>query len=149
MAIGEYCNREVVIVDRETSIREAARLMRSHHVGDVIVADEREGRRVPVGILTDRDIVVELLADDVDLETVSVGDAMSFELLLAQEKDDLFETVQRMRNRGVRRIPVVNAGGSLEGVLTLDDLLEVLADQLGDMVSLVGNEQRMERKRRV
>lgn len=149
MLVGELCNREVVIVDRDATILEAAKLMRWHHVGDVIVAEERGGEKVPIGILTDRDIVVELLAEEIDLAIVSVGDAMSFELLTAAENDDLLETVQRMRNRGVRRLPVVNAAGGLVGILTLDDVLEILAEQLSDVVRLVGNEQHAEHERRV
>lgn len=77
MPIGEICNREVVIVRKEDSILEAAKLMREYHVGDVVVVDDREGRVIPLGILTDRDIVVELIAKEVPLDSVSVQDVMS------------------------------------------------------------------------
>lgn len=89
MLAGEFCNREVVIVDRATTILEAARLMRSEHVGDVVVTDNRAGRAVPVGILTDRDIVVELLAEEIAIDSVSAGDAMSYDLLSVKEQDGL------------------------------------------------------------
>ncbi|NIQ95862.1 MAG: CBS domain-containing protein [Desulfuromonadales bacterium] len=149
MSVGEFCNREVVVADRETTILEAAKLMRWHHVGDVIVTEARDNQQVPVGILTDRDIVVELLAEEIDLSMLCVGDAMSFELLIANESDDLLDAVERMRDRGVRRVPVVNAEGGLAGILTLDDMLEVFAEQLSDMVRLVSNEHHVERERRV
>jgi predicted transcriptional regulator len=148
MLVSEFCNREVVIVDRATTILEAAKLMRSEHVGDLVVADNRNGRQVPVGILTDRDIVVELLAEEIELDKVSVGDAMSYELLSVKEQDGLQETIEKMRNRGVRRLPVVDDAGVLVGIVTVDDLMELIAEQLTDLVRLVGNELVGERARR-
>jgi len=148
MKVGEVCNREVVIVDRDESILEAAKLMRSYHVGDVVVVRDKETSRTPVGILTDRDIVVELLALEVDLEAITIGDAMSFDLVIAREEDDLGETIEKMRSHGVRRMPVVNAQGGLEGILALDDYVEVMAEQFGDLVQLIRNEQRQEYRER-
>ena len=148
MLVSEFCNREVIIVNRETTILEAAKLMRSEHVGDLVVTDYRNGRQVPVGILTDRDIVVELLAEEVDLDKVTVGDAMSYELLSVKEQNGLQETIEEMRSHGVRRLPVVDDAGSLVGIVTVDDLVELIAEQLTDLVSLVGNELAGERARR-
>ncbi len=148
MSVGKFCNREVVITGRETSILETARLMRRHHVGDVIVADTRDGQRIPVGIVTDRDMVVELLAEEVDLDTVDIGDVMSFDLVVVKEDADLLDTVKQMRVKGVRRVPVVNDRGSLVGLLALDDLLELLAEQITDVVHLIRNEQESERHKR-
>ena len=148
MTIGEFCNREVIIVDRATTILEAAKLMRSKHVGDLVVTDSREGHMVPVGILTDRDIVVELLADEVELDKVSVGDAMSYELVSIKQQQGVQEAIEKMRARGVRRLPVVDDAGALVGIVTVDDLLELLAEQLTDLVKLVGNQVSRERKMR-
>jgi len=148
MLVSEFCNREVVIVDRETTILEAAKLMRTEHVGDLVVTDSRNGRPVPVGILTDRDIVVELLAEEIALNKVSVGDAMSYELLSVKEQDGLQETIEKMSSRGVRRLPVVDAEGVLVGIVTVDDLMELMAEQLTGLVRLVGNQLVGERKRR-
>ncbi len=148
MLVSEFCNREVIIVDRATTILEAAKLMRSEHVGDLVVTDKRNGRQVPVGILTDREIVVELLAEEVDLDKVSIGDAMSYELLSVKEQNGLQETIEIMRNHGVRRLPVVDDNGALVGIVTVDDLMELIAEQLTDLVRLVGNEQVVERARR-
>ncbi|MFN2359407.1 MAG: CBS domain-containing protein, partial [Desulfotignum sp.] len=91
MGVGEVCNREVNIIDSEGSIREAAGLMRKYHVGNVVVVEEKNEERFPVGILTDRDIVLDLIALDVDINAVTVGDAMSFELITAGEDDDVVE----------------------------------------------------------
>lgn len=148
MFVSEFCNREVVIVDRDTTILEAAKLMRSEHVGDLVVTDTRDGRPIPVGILTDRDIVVELLAEEIDLNRVSVGDAMSYELLCVTEQQGLQETIEMMRSHGVRRLPVVDDGGALIGIVTVDDLMELIAEQLTDLSRLVGNELAGERLRR-
>jgi CBS domain-containing protein len=146
MSIGELCNRNVVIVDRAESVREASRLMREYHVGDVVVVEETAGGKNPVGILTDRDIVIELVAEGVDLDAISVGDAMSSELLILAENDELADTTAKMRARGVRRAPVVDNAGLLVGILTLDDILEVLAGELADLVRLTVREQHHERE---
>jgi CBS domain-containing protein len=104
--------------------------MRLHHVGDVVIVEDRKEMPVPVGIITDRDLVVELIADEVDLDAVTVGDVMSYELVTARTDDSIWETLKRMRGQGVRRIPVVNDQGGLEGILALDDILELLAEEL-------------------
>jgi CBS domain-containing protein len=148
MLVGEFCNREVIIVDRATTILEAAKLMRSEHVGDLVVTDNRNGQQVPVGILTDRDIVVELLAEEIVLDKVSVGDAMSYELLSVTEQDGLQETIEKMSGHGVRRLPVVGDAGELVGIVTVDDLIELIAEQLNGLVRLVGKELVGEQTRR-
>jgi CBS domain-containing protein len=130
MTVGHFCNREVVICGRESTIVEVAQLMRQHHVGDLVIVEDREDVTVPVGIITDRDLVVELIADEVDLDAVTVGDVMSYELVTARTDDSIWETLKRMRGQGVRRIPVVNDQGGLEGILALDDILELLAEEL-------------------
>ncbi|MCK5437347.1 MAG: CBS domain-containing protein [Desulfobulbaceae bacterium] len=147
MNVGEVCNREVVIVQSSDSILDAAKLMREHHAGDVVVVEDRDGQRFPVGILTDRDIVIEILAKDLNPDAISIGDAMSFELLTVMEEDAVMETVKRMREKGVRRIPVVNQDGSLEGILRVDDLIDLLAEQVNDIVGLITYEQWREREK--
>ena len=148
MSAGEYCNREVVVVLKSEPVSEAISLMRSHHVGDVVVVESTAAGLKPVGILTDRDIVLEILAEGVDLEAVSIGDVMSYELVTVTEDTKLIDTIKLMRDKGVRRIPVVNQQGELEGLLTVDDLLDLLAEQVTDIVSLIRKEQSMESKLR-
>jgi CBS domain-containing protein len=148
MSAGEYCNREVVVVSKSEPVSEAISLMRSHHVGDVIVVDTTAAGMIPLGILTDRDIVLEILAEGVDLETVSIGDVMSYDLVTVTEDTKLIDTIKLMRDKGVRRIPVVNQQGVLVGLMSVDDLLELLAEQLADIVSLISKEQSRESKLR-
>jgi CBS domain-containing protein len=145
---GEICNREVVIVKRDTGLVEAARLMREHHVGSLVVVLERDGKRVPVGILTDRDIVVAVVAKALDARTLTVGDAMSAGLYVVREQDGLAEVLRAMREHGVRRMPVVAADGTLAGILTVDDLMELVAEELGDFVRTVGHERLRETRLR-
>ena len=148
MSIREYCNREVVIVEKTESLRKAVELMRSYHVGDVIVVEKRNGVTEPIGILTDRDIVIEILAEDVDFEKVNIGDVMSYELATIDENTELMEAIKLMRNRGVRRAPVVDAEGSLVGIFTVDDVLALIAEQLVDIAGLISKEQSKETKLR-
>jgi CBS domain-containing protein len=149
MSVGEICNREVVTIGRKATVYEAARLMRNQHVGSLVVVDADSNTPLkPVGIVTDRDLVVEIMAKDVPEEVVTTGDIISHELLTARETDGVWETIMRMRAMGVRRLPVVNSGGNLCGMLTMDDLLKFIADELGDIVRLVRREQNREKESR-
>ena len=144
MPIGEICNREVVIVQPGSTAREAARLMRQHHVGDVVVVEERGGKRVPAGIVTDRDLVVEIAAPELDPSAITVGDIMAQDVATVKENTGIFEAIQYMRSKGVRRLPVVDGSGGLVGILALDDLLELLAEELLALSKLVKYEQKKE-----
>ncbi len=144
MPVSRICNREVIIVQAKDTALEAARLMRRHHVGNVLVVKERGGVRIPVGIVTDRDLVVEILALELDQAVLTVGDIMMPELAVVPESIGVFEAIQFMRAKGVRRLPVVDANGGLVGILTLDDLLELLAEELLDLAKMVKSEQKKE-----
>jgi CBS domain-containing protein len=148
MTLKTLCNREVLVVDKAENILEAAVLMRKYHTGDVIIVEERNGLRYPVGIVTDRDIVVELIAKGIAIESVAVGDLMCSELVLAREDDSLFDAIQLMRQKGVRRLPVVDNSGVLIGIITADDLIELVAEQLQDIARLIGREQAREKQYR-
>ena len=144
MTVGKFCNREVIIADINSSIAEIAKLMRKHHVGDVVLVNDTSGRTKPIGILTDRDIVIELIACDVPLDSVSAGDVMSYELVTAKEEDSIWDTLQRMRAKGIRRVPVVNDKGELEGILSADDLLELFAEEFNLLAKVPFREQLVE-----
>jgi CBS domain-containing protein len=144
MAVGELCNREVVIAEKTLSVVGAAQLMRKHHVGDLVVVEERSGRKQPVGIVTDRDIVVEVVAAGVDPDALKVGDIMGPEVATVRETEGLFEALRYMRDKGVRRMPVVDREGGLVGILTLDDLLSLLAEEMTELAKLVSHERQRE-----
>jgi CBS domain-containing protein len=130
MRVGEICTREVVYCGSDAAVLEVAQLMRNHHVGDLIVAATRDGRLEPLGIVTDRDLVVKVLAEGVAPETLTAGDLMTRALVTAEEGESVHEGIERMRAEGVRRLPVVGGGGALVGVLSADDITEFLAEEL-------------------
>lgn len=147
MTTGEFCTREVVIAEKDASILELAQLMRTYHVGDVIIVERRAEEAVPVGIVTDRDIVLEVVAEEVDLNSVRAADIMSYELLSVREDEEIWDVLLQMSEQGVRRVPVVNGGGGLEGVLALDDMIELLAEELSLLARIAGSCQTRERKK--
>jgi CBS domain-containing protein len=150
MTAGDICNRNVVVAPKTETVVDAAKRMRMAHVGDIIVVEARQGRHVPVGIVTDRDIVVSLVASDADhLNYLSLDDMMSDDLVTAKEQDSIEAALLRMRERGVRRLPVVDAAGTLVGILTLDDLWRHFTQQQGLLVELMANEEHRERHLRV
>lgn len=148
MPVGEICNRDVVVVQRNEPVLEAAKLMRHHHVGDVVVIEERSGVRIPVALVTDRDLVLEIMATELDPKVITVEDIMEPELACVKDTEGIFETVQYMRGRNVRRLPVVDEMGALVGILSLDDLLELLSEELLAIAKLVRYQRQKETKRR-
>jgi len=148
MSVGELCNRTVIVTSRTTRLDEAARLMREHHVGSIVVVDETPAGSQPVGIVTDRDIVIEIVAAGVSPATVTVEEIMAPDLVVAKEGEDLLDTLTRMRAKGVRRVPVVNGAGALLGILSLDDMLGVLAEHVDGLLKVIAQEQAREARTR-
>lgn len=148
MRVGEYCNREVVVIEQQDSITEAARIMREYHVGDVVIVRSEHGKKIPVGILTDRDIALEIVAKSGDPETVRAGDAMSYELTTVNEDDDLMHVIEIMRDKGIRRVPVVDLDEALVGIITVDDVLDLLSEIFIDIVHLVDRQRKREARTR-
>jgi CBS domain-containing protein len=148
MNIGEISTVQTVYCKRDESVQGAALLMRKHHVGDLIVVEQLESERIPVGIVTDRDIVVSVIALGLDPASLLVGDIMTDDLLTVSEHDDVYETIERMRFRGIRRVPVVNINGGLTGVVSADDLLEFLADEMSELSRISPHQQAHEKSTR-
>ena len=138
----------MVFVSKDNTVVEAAKLMREHHLGALVVTESEEGRPRPLAVLTDRDIVVEIIAEDLKPENLLVGDVMSFELATIGEDDGISEAIKMMKGRGVRRIPVLNSAGDLVGIFAVDDVIELLAEELSDVAQLLGHEQERERASR-
>lgn len=148
MHIGDICTVQTVSCTRDESVQGAALLMRKHHVGDLVVVEPDGEASTPVGILTDRDIVVSVIAPGLDPASLLVGDIMSSDLLTAKESDDVYETIEHMRLRGLRRVPVVDAAGHLSGIVSADDLLEFLAEEMGELSRISSWQQAHERRAR-
>jgi len=146
MRIGDICTNNTICCTRDETVQAAAMLMRRHHVGDLVVVESDGGGNVPLGILTDRDIVLAVVAPGLDPASLLAGDIMSDDLLTASASDDVVETIEHMRLRGIRRVPVVDAGGKLAGIVSADDLLEFLAEEMSELSRLGSWQQAHERR---
>lgn len=141
MSIGEICDRNVVIVGKDDSIYTAACLMRDHCVSDVVVVESSNGINVPVGIISDRDIVVTVVAEGLSLEAVSIGDVINNQFMTANEDDDVTMTLRRLRHKGVSRAPVISQNGDLIGIFSIDHVLDMLEEQLNHVNHIIVWEQ--------
>jgi signal-transduction protein with cAMP-binding, CBS, and nucleotidyltransferase domain len=148
MRVGDFCIREVVQCTRDASALELSQLMRESHVGDVVVVDQPNGKKIAVGIVTDRDLVIEVMAKERDSALVTAKDLMRGELVTVGEGNDVYETAELMRDRGVRRTPVVDDQGGLVGIVTLDDLLRIIGEQLALLARVIARERSQERQLR-
>ena len=136
MQIADLWRDSVTVVGRDSPIQEAAALMRRYHIGAVVVVDIVDGAQIPVGIVTDRDIVVGVVAMGLDPRELTAGDIMSDELVTVPENVELYDLMATMREKGVRRMPVIDAKGVLAGIVSLDDLLPLVAQELADLARL-------------
>jgi CBS domain-containing protein len=145
MNITEICKRSPVTVRETDELCAAAQLMRQRHIGYLVVVEPQllNGLK-PIGVLTDRDIVVAVVARGADPGALRVGDVMSREPVVIEEGKSLTCALAAMRRIGVRRVPVVGALGQLVGVLSLDDVLDALAEELGGVVGSIRSELRAE-----
>lgn len=147
MTVGEICRRKLVTVGERDDLSAAARLMRIEHIGYVIVGSpdpKLPGAVKPIGVVTDRDIIVSVVARGADPQSLRVGDVMTRNPLVAQETSSVSWALRQMRRIGVRRLPVVDLAEHLVGVLLLDNVLDALAGELLDVAGSIRNEQRIE-----
>jgi CBS domain-containing protein len=147
MNVGKLCQPSVVTVRPFDDLTTAAQVMRDKHVGYLVVVEPalQEGTVKPVGVITDRDIVVAVVARDVNPQTLRVEEVMTREPVVASQSDTVQHAVQEMRRIGIRRIPVLGDRDELIGVLSLDDVIDTLAVQLGDVAGSIRSEQIVER----
>ncbi len=150
MRVGTICQRQVSTVKRSAEVSAAARLMKDAHVGYLVVVPTDASDRAPhpVRVLTDRDLVVMLLAREVTPSAVSVGDVMIANPVTVRETDSIETALQKMREHCVRRMPVVGERGDLMGVLSTDDILRVTAWDTQDIVTTNFTERTVEGARR-
>jgi CBS domain-containing protein len=147
MCVGDICRRDVITIEPNASLCDAARVMREKHVGMLVVvgsaADHAE--RVVQGVLTDRDIVVTVVGRDAEPKDLKVMDVMTRNPLLVAETASVVGVLRLMRVDGIRRVPVVDARNELVGVMSIDDVLDVVADQLTAISGAIRGEQNRER----
>lgn len=144
MNIGEVCSREVYIVRPTEALADAVAEMHKRHVGALVVVDERPDQVRPIGVVTDRDAIRAQVLRGEGLTRLTIAQAMSADPLTLPETCSISEAIGQMNARGVRRAPVVNESGDLAGIVSFDDLLPVVSEQLTALARLIGNQARRE-----
>ena len=146
MRIKTICQRNPVTVRRSEELLKAAQLMREKHIGYLVVVepDATDGSQRPIGVLTDRDIVITVVARETDPRSLRVEDIMTRQPVTASTADSVDKALQDMRRVGVRRLPVVGPRGELVGIISLDDVISVLAGELQNVACSIRNEQVIE-----
>lgn len=144
MQVGELCSREVYLARKDEPLADAAHHMRKRHVGSLVVVESGASAPKPIGMVTDRDIVCGQLARGADLFCLTVEDVMTRDPMVIPETDGLSAAIKRLVARGVRRAPVVNDAGELVGIISFDDLVPAVAEQLGSIAQLIGGQSRRE-----
>lgn len=137
MNIANVCSNRIISIAKEASLVAAAKLMQQNNIGALVVVDNKDHYPIPCGIITDRDITLQLLSLDNNLDTLTVADRMSQDLLLVNHHQEVSVVMQQLCTKGVRRAPVVDDQGKLVGMVSTDDLLILLADQLSTLAALV------------
>jgi CBS domain-containing protein len=139
MLVRDIMNAHVVTAAPDDRLLDIAVIMREKHVGNVVVVeDPAERRQVPIGVITDRDLVVGALAQAPDaMATLKISDLMTDGLVTATEDDTLGDVLEQMRGFGVRRVPVVDAEGMLVGIVTMSDALTALANGISELAEIV------------
>jgi CBS domain-containing protein len=146
MNVGDFCQKNPITVRPFDDLIVAARLMREKHVGYVVVVEPavREDAFRPAGVLTDRDVVVTVVAKEADPRSLRVSDVMTPAPVVASAEESLGSALKKMRKIGVRRLPVVGEREELVGVISIDDIVEALVGELEDVAGAVRSEQLVE-----
>lgn len=148
LTAGAICKRKVTVGYKQTSLVAAAQLMREDHVGSLVVVDEENGSRQVRGIITDRDIVMSVVATGLDPVPLHLEDIMTEHVVTVSEADSLLDLMRSMREHGVRRVPVVSFQDELMGIVTMDDVLKILAQEMNALAGSIDEGIKQERVRR-
>jgi CBS domain-containing protein len=148
MLLKEVCTLDAICCGPQTRVLAAAHLMRTHHVGDLVVVEDPDHERVPLGVITDRDLVLEVLGNGLDPATTTLGALIHRPVVIAREDEDTSVVIERMHSHGVRRVPVVDQHGAVVGIITLNDLLRVFVDEAAKLVQIMSRGENQERRTR-
>jgi CBS domain-containing protein len=135
MRVSEICTAEVVCCGPRATALEAARLMRQKQVGEVVIVSDPERERVPLGVVTERDLATEVLGNGRDAAILPLASLARTAVVIAAQYEEVHEVLERMHVHGVRRVPVVDGRGALVGIVTLDDLLGALLEDVQMLLS--------------
>lgn len=133
ITVEQVCVHDVVAIEHDIPLVQCAKIMHDAQVGSLVVTEVRDGLSIPVGILTDRDIAVKVVAFSLDPDVFTARDIMAQPLVTAQPEEDLRLVLSRMRNNGVHRVPVVSSNGALVGILAVDDIWENLLEEVDSL----------------
>jgi CBS domain-containing protein len=148
MQVSDMKTRNVAWIEDTASAAKAAEMMRTRHVGSLVAVKQPNGERVPVGMLTDRDIVLALAATHTDPALVSVADVMTRDVVTCTETQDIFDAIDLMSRHGVRRLPVVNTKGALTGIVTADDIVGAVGTLMAELGKALAHGTTVEMTRR-
>jgi CBS domain-containing protein len=124
---------DVVAIEHDVPLVRCAKIMHDAQVGSLVVTEMRDGKSIPIGILTDRDIAVKVVAFSLDPDIFTASDIMTQPLITAQSQEDLRLVLSRMRNNSVKRLPVVSRDGSLLGILAVDDIWDNILEEVDSL----------------
>ena len=133
MPISDIARTGVITIHKEQTAGNLATVMKEEDVGSVVVEEDD----VPVGIVTDRDLALEVLEPRADPREVTVGDIMSKNPITAHEEDGVFQVTEAMYRGEVRRLPIVDDNGELAGIVTLDDLVVLFSDEMTGLAGVI------------
>ena len=148
MMLKDFCTTNVSTCGPQTTVLQAANLMRRLHVGDLVVVDEPQEQGIPLGVITDRDIVIEVVAKGLDPSKTTVASLMRTPVVMAYENEDATQVIERMKQHGVRRLPVVDREGETMGIVTLDDLLRIVVADASALLAIMAKGQANEHRAR-
>lgn len=148
LLVRDVAVRLPVTAQPSETITDCAKRMHAEHVGCLVVVERTDGVEFPVGMLTDRDITIEVVAFGLDPNAMTAGDVMTEKPAVVEDDDDLLDALALMRERGARRLPVAGPDGALAGVIALDNLLEALAEQLDGIIGVLKAQQTRELRTR-
>lgn len=134
MAIGKLYKCDVITAPHDALVSDVAKLMKQYNIGDIVVVDNKNS---PLGIITDRDIAVKIVADEVDSKQVSAADIMSSDLLILKEYQDIQEAIDMMSAKNIRRAPIVDENNQLCGIVSVDDLIMQFAEGLQSIARII------------
>ena len=137
MSVGRICQRDVDVVRQDESVQAAAERMRQRTVGCLVVVEKGQ---TPIGMLTDRDLVLRVVAESRNSATTTVGEVMTKCPAVVHDETPIEMALGLMRRRGFRRLPVVDVNGTLAGLVTLDDILMLLAEEFVQIGDVLGGE---------
>lgn len=135
MPLESVCKKDVVTIKKDASLINAAGLMREYHVGSIVVVEDNDDKDIVVGMLTDRDIALAISSSS-KVESLKVHEIMHSQPVTAQKTAGIYEAIELMKKNGIKRLPITEKNGSLFGMISADDLLDLIAEEISNLAKL-------------